>query len=92
MDPKEIEEIILKFEPVNDVAVFGKNSRKTAMDVLCAAVVASSQITRIDLIQYLRERLAAYKIPQKIIFLDKLPRNSSGKVLRTELVKHITDF
>ena len=35
----------------------------------------------------LRERLASYKIPESIVFVDDLPRNSSGKVVRSALAK-----
>jgi acyl-CoA synthetase (AMP-forming)/AMP-acid ligase II len=92
IDPKEIEEVLLKYDPITDVAVFGKTSSKTKMDVLCAAVISTEPLTRADIVDFIRERLASYKIPQKFIFLDHLPRNSSGKVLRTKLVEMITDF
>lgn len=85
VDPKEIEEALLKYDKISDIAVFGKISDKTKLEVICAAIVSNGEISRSDIVAFAQERLAPYKIPQRVIFLDKLPRNSAGKVLRTEL-------
>ncbi len=91
VDPKEIEEVLLKNEVIADVAVFGKKSVKTKLEVLCAAIVSDKKLTRADIIEYVQPRLASYKIPQEIVFMDSLPRNSSGKVLRIELIKMLEE-
>ncbi len=86
VDPKEIEESLLKCEGIDDVAVFGKKSSKTKLEVLCAAIVSKAGLSKDEVISFLQEKIAPYKIPQRIFFIDELPRNSSGKVLRRELV------
>ena len=40
-----------------------------------------------ELADFARERIAGYKIPRSIVFADELPRNPSGKILKTELRK-----
>lgn len=91
VDPKEIEEVFLQCDKIEDIAAFGGKSTKTGLEVLCIAVVAKQELTRKDLVEYVQERLASYKIPQKIYFLNQLPRNSSGKVLRRELVNLLSN-
>jgi len=44
-----------------------------------------------DLKGHVKENLARYKVPREIIFLDELPRNATGKVLKRELVEHKAD-
>lgn len=39
-----------------------------------------------ELLAHVREHLARYKIPREVVFLDEIPRNPTGKVLRRELV------
>lgn len=92
VDPKEIEEVLLKCEGIDDAAVFGKKSSKTRLEVLCAAIVTKEGLSKERIIEFIQPKLAAYKIPQRIIFMKELPRNSSGKVLRRELVEVIGEI
>ena len=48
--------------------------------------VAGDAATAADIIEYCRTKLARYKCPAKILFVDELPRNVSGKLLRRDLV------
>jgi acyl-CoA synthetase (AMP-forming)/AMP-acid ligase II len=52
-----------------------------------AIVVRKSgvEVSGADLIAYARERIAGYKLPKSVDFVDILPRNPSGKILRREL-------
>jgi acyl-coenzyme A synthetase/AMP-(fatty) acid ligase len=40
---------------------------------------------------YVREQLSNYKVPRDVVFLDELPRNAVGKILRNELKAHLVD-
>ncbi|MBW2468000.1 MAG: hypothetical protein JRE62_01810, partial [Deltaproteobacteria bacterium] len=43
------------------------------------------QLNAEDIMAFLKERLAKYKVPKQIIFVDQLPRNAAGKVLKNKL-------
>jgi long-chain acyl-CoA synthetase len=86
--PREIEEVIYQFPGVKETAVVGMpDSRKGEQPV--AFVVANDGVTLDEraLLQFVRERLADYKAPRKAVFLPALPRNATGKILKTELRK-----
>jgi long-chain acyl-CoA synthetase len=84
--PREIEEVIYQFPGVKEAAVVGVlDSRKGEQPV---AYVVPNDGTAIDekaLSHFLRRKLANYKIPRKLVLLSALPRNSTGKVLKTTL-------
>lgn len=84
--PREIEEAIYTFPGVKEAAVVGvKDARKGEQPV---AFIATSEGAAVDvksLQQYLRERLADYKVPRRVVILPALPRNATGKILKPEL-------
>ena len=51
---------------------------------------ADSSVTEVELLEYCRVHLAPYEVPQSVTFVDQLPRNSVGKLLRQDLLR-ITD-
>ena len=70
------------------VAVFGVKNAFWGEAVTAAAVVRKGiSVTEEDLMLHCKDRLAGYKRPKKIHFLDELPKNLYGKVLRKELIK-----
>ena len=86
--PREIEEVIYQFPGVKEAAVIGlPDARRGEQPV--AFVAANDGVTLDDkaLLQHIREKMADYKVPRKIIFLPALPRNATGKILKTELRK-----
>ncbi|MDC0325251.1 long-chain fatty acid--CoA ligase [bacterium] len=84
--PREIEELLYQFEGVKEASVVGqKDQRKGEKPV--AFVVMEEGCSRDPgaLQAFLKPRLAAYKIPRKINFIENLPRNATGKILKTAL-------
>ena len=81
--PAEIENMIYGFAAVQEAIVFGIPDEKRGQ-ALGAAVVprAGQTISERELMTYLRGNLANFKVPQKIVIRDSLPRTSSGKVIR----------
>ena len=47
---------------------------------------AGAELTEEDVKDYVRDNLARYKVPREVVFIDELPRNPTGKVLKRELV------
>jgi o-succinylbenzoate---CoA ligase len=88
--PNEIEATILKHPFIKDVFVFGLESKEWGQEV-CAAIIfkKNKKIELNDLKEYLRKKLANYKIPGKVFFVDKLPKTSLGKIQKEKLLELI---
>ena len=84
--PREVEEALYSHPAIKDAAVVGEQDRLRG-EVLVAHVVLKegAEAESNEIISWLKERLAAYKIPRRIEFRDELPRNSSGKILKRML-------
>ena len=84
--PWEIEEVIYQFPGVQEAAVIGQpDPRKGEQPV---AFVAPNEGVRLDeksLQQFVRGKLADYKVPRRVTILPALPRNATGKILKNAL-------
>ena len=84
--PREIEEILYQFPGVKEAAVVGKTDpRKGELPI--AFVVANEGVVLEEkaLQHFVRRKLADYKVPRKVVLLPALPRNATGKILKTAL-------
>ncbi|MCP4706572.1 MAG: long-chain fatty acid--CoA ligase, partial [candidate division Zixibacteria bacterium] len=85
---KEIEEHILEHEFVAEVAVFGISD-----DILGEAIKAvivpkdNKRLSEDDIKRFCRGKLAEFKIPRKILFVDSLPKYQSGKIDKSQLAQ-----
>jgi O-succinylbenzoic acid--CoA ligase len=89
--PAEVEAVLRQHPAVADVCVVGLPDADWGQRV--AALVASqpgAQVTAAELIAFSRERLAGYKQPRVIEFVDALPQTASGKVERHTVIKRLT--
>lgn len=83
--PNEVEEQIAAVSNVLEVGVIGVPDDKTG-EAVHAYIVASAPAPTVDaVVAQCREHLSAYKVPQKIVFVDELPKSPIGKILRREL-------
>ena len=86
--PREIEEVIYKLPGVKEAAVVGcPDTRKGEQPVAFIAPVEGQTIDEKQVIAFLKEKLADYKVPRKVFIAPALPRNATGKILKTELRK-----
>jgi acyl-CoA synthetase (AMP-forming)/AMP-acid ligase II len=84
--PAEVENAIAGCPGVGDVAVIAVPSERWGEEVRAVIVPAPGAKTDADaVIAWAKDRIAGYKVPKSIEFVDELPRNASGKVLRREL-------
>ena len=81
---REVEEVVHAHPAVGDVAVIGVPDLRWGERV-CAVVVAREAVEAEVLIEHCRAHLAGFKRPRQIVFVDALPRNGSGKVLKHQL-------
>jgi acyl-CoA synthetase (AMP-forming)/AMP-acid ligase II len=63
--------------------------RRGEQPVAFVAPMEGQTVDERALLQFLRGRLADYKIPKKVVFMPALPRNTTGKILKTVLRKHL---
>lgn len=83
---REVEEVIYRHPAVEEVAVFGL-PHPTWVESVVAAVVTRDGATlgEDDLLGHCREHLAGFKTPKQVFFVDSLPKNPSGKLLKRVL-------
>jgi long-chain acyl-CoA synthetase len=86
--PREIEEVIYHFPGVKEAAVIGvPDERRGEVPQAFVAPAEGQTLDENTLQQFIRDKLADYKTPKKIIFMPALPKNATGKILKTELRK-----
>jgi|APSaa5957512535_1039671.scaffolds.fasta_scaffold12361_4 acyl-CoA synthetase (AMP-forming)/AMP-acid ligase II len=84
--PAEIESVLFEHSAVADAAVVGIPDEKFGEAVLAFIVLKEGEEVTAEAIDvFCRERLAGYKVPRKVEFIDIIPRNASGKVLKRSL-------
>lgn len=84
--PAEIEQVLLQHPSVADVAVVAWPSRELGEEV-AAFVVAKGPAVEETLRAHCRANLARYKVPRAVFFIDALPKNGFGKVLKNDLAR-----
>lgn len=81
--PREVEEIIYKHPKVKEAAVVGAEDRLRGEVAVAYVVLKEGEEEHArELLRFLKEHLAAYKIPRNVEFVEELPKNSSGKILK----------
>ncbi|MCW8376501.1 acyl-CoA synthetase [Streptomyces justiciae] len=81
---RQVEDALYTHEGVAEVAVIGLPDERW-IEAVTAVVVPRGEVTEEALIAHAREKLAHFKAPKRVVFVDELPRNASGKILKREL-------
>ncbi|HRH42541.1 MAG TPA: AMP-binding protein, partial [Pyrinomonadaceae bacterium] len=86
--PREIEELMIQHEAVSLVAVIGVPCDQMGEEIKACVVLKNElTVTEHELISWTKERIAAYKYPRIVEFLEALPMTATGKILKKELRK-----
>ena len=86
--PREVEDLLHDHEAIDEVAVIGVEDEQFGQGLKAFVVrCGGSSVSEDDLKDYVKANLARYKVLCEIVFLDELPRNATGKVLKRDLAE-----
>ncbi|MEA2437451.1 MAG: hypothetical protein QOF65_2007 [Thermoleophilaceae bacterium] len=83
--PREVEDLISKMDGVNEVAVIGVDDEEFGQRLKAFVSKKGAKPSEDEIKAKVKSDLARYKVPKEVEFLDELPRNATGKVLKKEL-------
>ncbi|MDQ3678925.1 MAG: AMP-binding protein [Actinomycetota bacterium] len=84
--PREVEDTIARLEGVDEVAVIGVDDAQFGQRLKAFVVKApQAKLGEADIQEHVKANLARYKVPRDVAFLDELPRNATGKIVKREL-------
>jgi acyl-CoA synthetase (AMP-forming)/AMP-acid ligase II len=84
--PREVEDLLARHEAVADVAVIGVDDEQFGQRLKAFVVTKPGvELTEDDVREYVKSNLARFKVPRDVEFIERLPRNATGKVLKREL-------
>jgi len=81
---RQIEDCIYELPQVTEVAVVGVPDEEW-IEAVTAFVVIKAPVSEEEILQHVRNNLASFKVPKRIEFVEELPRNASGKILKRQL-------
>jgi fatty-acyl-CoA synthase len=86
--PREVEDLIADRDEVDEVAVIGVEDAEFGQRLKAFVVLreGAANFSAADVAAHVKANLAAYKTPREVEFMDELPRNATGKVLKRELL------
>ena len=90
--PAEVEELLGSHDSIQEAAAIGVDDDKFGQRLKAFVVLRrDANLSEDEIKGYVKDNLANYKVPREIVFIDELPRNHTGKVLKRELKEHGAD-
>ncbi|MFD1859194.1 acyl-CoA synthetase [Aeromicrobium camelliae] len=84
--PRELEDALIEHESVQDVVVTGVDDAQWGQRLAAYVVLHDGHdVDEAELVEYAKTHVARFAVPKRIVFLDELPRNPTGKVMKREL-------
>ncbi len=84
--PREVEDLLADHEQIEEAAVVGVDDAEFGQRLRAFVVLrAGAELSEEEIQAYVKQNLARYKVPREVIFVDELPRNATGKILKREL-------
>ncbi len=86
--PAEVEELLAAHDDIHEAAAVGVDDEKFGQRLKAFVVLRDgAKLSEDEIKAYVKDNLANYKVPREVVFMDELPRNPTGKVLKRELVE-----
>jgi fatty-acyl-CoA synthase len=89
--PQEVENCLARHDAVLEVAAIGVEDdqfgKRLRAFVVTSGAAGEARPSEDELKEWVKQNLARYKVPREIVFLDELPRNATGKILKRELAE-----
>src|SRR5213079_1093993 len=85
--PREVEELLAAHEGIEEAAAIGVPDDQYGQRLRAFVVPRRAELSEDDVKSFVKENLARFKVPRDVIFVDELPRNPAGKVLKRELAE-----
>jgi fatty-acyl-CoA synthase len=86
--PAEVEELLTEHEAIEEAAAIGVEDEQFGQRLKAFVVLRDgAELTEDQIKDYVRDNLARYKVPREVVFVESLPRNPTGKVLKRELAQ-----
>ena len=83
--PREIEELLYEHPAVVECSVIGRPDPVFGEKTVAYVVSKDAELTEEDVINYCKEKLAEYKVPDFVSFIEEIPKSGTGKILKTAL-------
>jgi len=84
--PREIEEVLWRHPKIAEAAVIGVPDKKWGESVRAVIeLIPGAEVTEDEVIEFCKQHIASYKKPKSVVFVDEIPKNPSGKVLKDEV-------
>ena len=85
ISPEEVEQVLMAHPQVEEAAIIGVPDLEWGEEVRALVVRLSEDVGEADLIDHCSRHLASFKRPRSVVFVDQLPRNAMGKVMKRDL-------
>jgi fatty-acyl-CoA synthase len=85
--PAEVEELLCGHQQIEEAAVIGVDDEKFGQRLKAFVVTQGDGLSEDDVKGYVRDNLARFKVPRDVVFVEELPRNATGKVVKRELAE-----
>ena len=85
VSPEEVEQVLRSHPELDDAAVIGVPDVEWGEEVRAIVVGRADRVTQEQVIEFCRDKLAGFKRPRSVVFVEELPRNVMGKVLKRDL-------
>jgi long-chain acyl-CoA synthetase len=90
--PREVEELVYTHPAVAEVAVVPRpDPRLGEIPVAVVALKPGASLSEEELTGFLADKLARFKVPRRVVFVESLPRNPIGKIVKKEIVRSLAE-
>ena len=83
--PAEIENLLQTHDDISEAAIIGQPSETWGESPFAIIVRTDKELTQTDVLEFCTGKLAGFKMPKGVVFVDEIPRNPSGKILKRVL-------